>query len=322
MFRWQSDFQPHSSTIASIVRNLLPLTMRRDSIFYQLFRQSPTLLFDLLESPPANAQNYRFDSVAVKEPKFEIDGVFLPPETEVPGVVYFCEVQFQKDEQLYERLFGESFLYFYRNRDRFRDWQAVVIYPSRDLEQGDSYAYRALLGSDQVHRVYLDELGEIDQLPLGVALMVLTTIQENEAPAAARSLLARSSQELQPETSRAIMEIITTIMVYKFTNLSRREIEAMLGLKLQETRVYQEAKAEGEQIGEERGRQEGRKEGRQEGERSLIFRLLNHQVGILPDLVRMQINELSIAQLETLGEALLDFAMLADLEAWLENLPQ
>jgi predicted transposase YdaD len=81
---------------------------------------------------------YRFDSVAVKEPKFEIDGVFLPPETEGKGIVYFCEVQFQKaesavlgspqveqlsktDELLYERLFGESLLYFYRNRVRFSE---------------------------------------------------------------------------------------------------------------------------------------------------------------------------------------------------------
>jgi len=109
--------------------------MRRDSIFYQLFQQSPSLLFELLATAPPNAANYRFDSVAVKEPKFEIDGVFLPPETDSTGVVYFCEVQFQKDEQLYERLFGESFLYFYRNRSRFSDWQAVVIYPNRATEQ-------------------------------------------------------------------------------------------------------------------------------------------------------------------------------------------
>ena len=51
--------------------------MRRDSIFYKLFQQSPSLLFELLTNPPANADEYRFDSVAVKEPKFEIDGVFL-----------------------------------------------------------------------------------------------------------------------------------------------------------------------------------------------------------------------------------------------------
>ncbi|MBF2051558.1 MAG: DUF2887 domain-containing protein [Leptolyngbya sp. IPPAS B-1204] len=54
--------------------------MRRDSIFYKLFQQSPFLLFELLSEPLANTQAYRFDSVAVKEPRFEIDGVFLPPE--------------------------------------------------------------------------------------------------------------------------------------------------------------------------------------------------------------------------------------------------
>lgn len=105
--------------------------MRRDSIFYKLFQQSPTLLFELLTNPPTNANTYRFDSVAVKEPKFEIDGVFLPPENTGAGVVYFCEVQFQKDEQLYERVFTESSLYFYRNCERFSDWQVVIIYPSR-----------------------------------------------------------------------------------------------------------------------------------------------------------------------------------------------
>ena len=91
--------------------------MRRDSIFYQIFQQSPTLLFDLLANPPKNASAYRFDCVAVKEAKFEIDGVFLPPHTDPEGIIYFCEVQFQKDERLYERLFGEAFLYFYRNRE-------------------------------------------------------------------------------------------------------------------------------------------------------------------------------------------------------------
>ncbi|MHC5753427.1 MAG: hypothetical protein ACYTXF_22895 [Nostoc sp.] len=34
------------------------------------------------------------------------------------------------------------------------------------------------------------------------------------------------------------------IAVYKFVNLSREEVEAMLGVKLEETRVYQEAKQE------------------------------------------------------------------------------
>lgn len=85
--------------------------------------------------------------------------------------------------------------------------------------------------------VYLDELGDIRQLPLWVALMVLTTVDDELAPQEARYLLERSSVE-QPETaSRAIIDLVTTIMVYKFEGLSQREVEQMLGITLKETRV-------------------------------------------------------------------------------------
>lgn len=276
--------------------------MRRDSIFYKLFQQSPSLLFELLTNAPINAWEYTFDSVAVKEPKFEIDGVFLPPVQESPGVVYFCEVQFQKDEQLYERVFAESSLYFYRNRNRFSDWQVVIIYPSRSIEQNDIHPHRAFLNSEQVHRIYLDELGDIRQLPVWVALMVLTTVEEGQAPQEARYLIARSQQETSQPSSRAIIELVTTIMVYKFEQLSRTEVELMLGITLKETRVYREIK----------------EEGREQGERSLILRQLTRRVGELPTDVRSRIETLSLEQLENLGEALLDFHRMADLLAWLE----
>lgn len=270
--------------------------MRRDSIFYKLFQQSPTLLFELLTNPPTNANAYRFDSVAVKEPKFEIDGVFLPPENEGAGVVYFCEIQFQKDEQLYERVFAESSLYFYRNRERFSDWEVVIIYPSRSIEQTDIRPYRNYLNGDQVHRIYLDELGDIRSLPVWVALMVLTTVEDELASQEARYLLERSAVEQNEIASRAIMELVTTIMVYKFEQLSRTEVEGMLGITLKETRVYREIK--------------------EEEALNLILRLLTRRIGELPQDVRQQIETLSLEQLENLGEALLDFQVMADLDAW------
>ena len=293
--------------------------MKRDSIFYRLFQQSPSLLFDLLENPPDNATEYRFDSVAVKEPKFEIDGVFLPPDTDRNGVIYFCEVQFQKDERLYERVFGESFLYFYRQRERFTDWQIVVIYPTRSLEQSNTHPYRSLLNCEQVHRIYLKELGEIQQLPLGVALMVLTTVEETQAPEKARYLLARTQQQIaDPEAGRAIIEMIATIMVYKFTNLSRQEVEAMLGLQLADTRVYREAKEEGRL----EGQLEGRLQGRLEGESALILRLLQRRFGAVDEVLAARIQALEIEQLESLAEALLDFTALNDLVLWLNRYSQ
>ncbi|MBE9211335.1 Rpn family recombination-promoting nuclease/putative transposase [Plectonema cf. radiosum LEGE 06105] len=275
--------------------------MRRDSIFYKLFQQSPNLLFELLTNPPENADEYRFDSVAVKEPKFEIDGVFLPPENQT-GVVYFVEVQFQQDKRLYERVFAESHLYFYRNRERFNDLQIVIIYPSRSIEQDEIRPFRSLLNGDQVNRIYLDELGNIRSLPLWVALMVLTTIDEEEATQEARYLLTRSQQEAPQSENRAIMELITTIMVYKFEGKSQKEVEEMLGITLQETRVYREIKEEGRSL----------------EAKTLILRLLTRRVGELPQEVRLCVESLSLEQLENLGEALLDFQGMSDLDAWLE----
>jgi predicted transposase/invertase (TIGR01784 family) len=282
--------------------------MRRDSIFYKLFQQSPTLLFELLTNPPTNADEYRFDSVAVKEPKFEIDGVFLPPESENSGVVYFCEVQFQRDERLYERVFAESYLYFYRNRDRFSNLQIVIIYPSQNIEQSDINPYISQLNSPQVNRIYLDELGDIRQLPLWVALTVLTTLEEERTTEEARYLLARSQQEAPSPENRAIIELITTIMVYKFEGKSQREVEEMLGITLRETQVYREIK------------EEGREEGREGEARSLILRLLTRKVGELSQDLRDRIEALTREKLEDLGEALLDFNSLTDLQAWLAAL--
>ncbi|WP_413171105.1 Rpn family recombination-promoting nuclease/putative transposase [Anabaena azotica] len=279
--------------------------MRRDSIFYKLFQQYPSVLFQLLENPPQDAELYKFDSVAVKEPKFEIDGVFLPPESEPKGTVYFSEVQFQKDEQLYERLFAESHLYFYRNRDRFSDWQAVIIYPSRNIEQSDISPHRSLLNGDQVHRIYLDELGDIQQLPVWVGLMVLTTLKESQAPAAARYLLTKSNQE--SSSNEMILEMITTIMMYRFENLTLREVQVMLGISLERSRAYQEIK------------QEGRQEGLKESALNLVMRLLNKRFGELSEEAKNNIAQLSLSNLENLGEALLDFTSLQDLQSWLSQ---
>jgi predicted transposase/invertase (TIGR01784 family) len=237
--------------------------VKRDSIFYKIFQQFPTLLFELLETPPQKANEYRFDSIEVKEPTFRIDGVFIPPPTANPATVYFCEVQFQKDEQLYERLFAESHLYFYRNRQRFQDWATVVIYPSRNIEQADTRPYRSLLNGDQVHRIYLDELGNIRQLTPSLGLMVLTTLPESQAPEEARYLLAQvESESVEVMEAGAIIELVTTIMVYKFSQLTRQEVEAMLELDLKQTKVFQEAK------------EEGRLEGQQELKLELVKALL------------------------------------------------
>jgi predicted transposase/invertase (TIGR01784 family) len=281
--------------------------MRRDTIFYKLFKQFPSLLFELVDEPPAEAENYQFESVEVKETAFRIDGVFLPPANAVSKTVFFAEVQFQKDEDLYHRFFSELFLFLYRNSIRYDDWFGVIIFASRSLEPSSSSIHRALLESGQVRRVYLDELGDLREQPLGLGLMLLTNVtSETEAVEGARFLLEQARQQ----SEQAIIDLVTTIIVYKFSTLSREEIQAMLGLNLEEPRAILEAKEE--------GREEGKIEGKVEGERTIVLRLLNRRVGNIPGALLSQVQKLSVEQLEALGDALLDFSSVADLEGWLQ----
>ena len=193
--------------------------MRRDTIFYQLFQQLPTLLFEFIPQPPENAQAW----------------------------------------------------------------------------------------------VYLDELGEIAELPTGLGLMVLTTLEGEEAKTQARGLVDRSRD------SRAIIDLVSTIIVYKFTNLSRDEVDVMLGVTLQQTRVYQEARLEGKVEGLAEGEIIGEAKGEAKGEARMIVRQLNRRLGSLSTDVSAQIQQLTIPQMEALGEALLDFTSLVELEGWLRD---
>jgi predicted transposase YdaD len=75
----------------------------------------------------------------------------------------------------------------------------------------------------------------------------------------------------------------------------------------------------GERIGYERGIAEGKQEGKQEGEQNLVVRLLQKRVGNLPEEIRKKIQTLSLNQLESLREALLDFTAIEDLFNWLDS---
>jgi predicted transposase/invertase (TIGR01784 family) len=275
--------------------------MRRDSIFYKLFKQLPGLLFELIEVIPPDGDRYRFDSVEVKETAFRIDGVFLPPDDAVSKKVFFAEVQLQKDDELYRRFFSEVFLFLRRAEVDYEDWEGVLIYGSRSMEPSSSNWYRSLLTGSQIHRIYLDEMGDWRELPLPLGVALLTIASEEEAPAQARFLL---DQEAQPERRENLIELISTIMFYKFSSLPREAIAAMLNIqdvRLEDTRVYQDMQDE-VRIKDRQG---------------LVLRLLNKRFGALPEPSQAQIATMSLDQLETLIEVYPSFQGLLDLENWL-----
>jgi predicted transposase YdaD len=83
----------------------------------------------------------------------------------------------------------------------------------------------------------------------------------------------------------------------------------MLEIELQQTRVYQEAKAEGEVIGEIRGL---------ERERAFVLKLLTRKLVSISPEIQIRVNSLPIEQIESLGKALLDFTQIGDLTNWLD----
>jgi predicted transposase YdaD len=108
-----------------------------------------------------------------------------------------------------------------------------------------------------------------------------------------------------PQASRSIIEMLTTILVYHFNSLSQAEVEKMLGLniRLQDTRMYKDAKAEG----------------KTEERRSIVFLQLDRKLGKLSARTKKKINALELPQLEALTIDLLDFKTIAELEIWLSN---
>ena len=81
----------------------------------------------------------------------------------------------------------------------------------------------------------------------------------------------------------------------------------MFGLsELRQTKVCQEALQEGEQRGLEH-------------ERSLILRQLKRRIDKISQKVKSQVLSLSFTELDSLGEALLDFSTPSDLNDWLRS---
>ncbi|NEO60972.1 MAG: Rpn family recombination-promoting nuclease/putative transposase [Moorea sp. SIO4G2] len=233
--------------------------MKTDTIFYRLFQSFPSIFFELIHHCATEALGYQFASVEVKQLAFRIDGVFLPTTTTAQQPIYFVEVQFQRDSQFYSRFFSEIFMYLDQT-ELSNDWRGVVIYPSRNVDKGATLRYRELLDSPRVSRIYLDELAEISAPSVGIATVQLIVTKEDTAIALAQELIQRTTEEIENERQRTeLLQLIETILVYKLPKLSRREIEAMFSLSdLRQTKVYQEALAEGRLEGIQEGRLEGK----------------------------------------------------------------
>ena len=271
--------------------------MRTDKLFYRLFQQIPAAFRLLALDYPANA--YRFQSVELKEIGFRLDGVYLPADEEPDLPVIFVEAQFQPDEQFYARFITQICIYLYQNPSD-RPWLALAIFPDRKTDKPPKRSFANALESGSIKRLYLEDIQDNSDPKL--LLFQLITCPEAETDS--RLLPFRNGHvKLNLED----LDLIETILIYKFPHLTREEVRKMVAIhevELQQTRFFQE-------IAEEY-QARGRAEGKAEGEATLLKRRLFRRFGSLPTEIETKIANASIGQIETWFDRELDATSLDD----------
>jgi predicted transposase YdaD len=292
--------------------------MHTDPLFYRIFQERPATVFELagLAVPPPGA--YRMHAEEVKQTAFRLDGVLLP-DPGTPGLpLVFAESQFYADPWFYARWLASIFLYLFRQRVT-GPWRAVVVFPDRSFDIGETRPYDDMNRGGTLHRVYLEDLLGRPGLGPGARLARLVVMDREPLLAEARALIDEQTAAGQRE---ATLDLIETVLVYKFPLLSRQEIQIMLHLPvsdLKKTRFYQEVFREGAEQGEKRGEKRGAKRGVLLGQLALVRRQLQVRVGTPTPEQQARIERLSADELGALGEALLDFTGPEDLDRWLRG---
>jgi predicted transposase/invertase (TIGR01784 family) len=282
--------------------------MKTDKLFYRIFLNQPDLIAELIPGIPSDCE-FEYSAPVLKEKETRLDGLLTPTSNNSDVPLIFLEAQMQRDPKFYSRYFQGIFSYI----DQYeisRNWCGLLILLNKRLELGSELPHRNLLNS-QVERLYLEDLLHQDDLSPNLALLRLIVTPKDQAGLAARKILNSVSTEAEFQLK---LDLVESILVNKFTQLTLEEIQKMLNLKetdITQSRFYQEVL----EIGEKKGLQQGV----QQGEANLTIRLLKRRCGNLTAIQEQKVRSLSISQLESLGEALLDFPNMSDWENWLQD---
>jgi len=134
------------------------------------------------------------------------------------------------------------------------------------------------------------------------ALLPLAVLARTDAPTSLLQQVAAQVELIgEPQQQREISAYTEILAGLKFDkDLIRRFLREEL---MRESVIYREIQ----------------QEAKQEGEATLVLRLLVRRLGQVAPELRAQIQQLPVAQLEELGEALLDFSSAQDLTDWLQG---
>jgi predicted transposase/invertase (TIGR01784 family) len=274
--------------------------MKTDKLFYRIFLNQPGLISELVSGIPPDCE-FEYSAPVIKENETRLDGLLTPVNKKTDFPLIFLEAQMQRDQKFYRRYFRGIFSYLEQYETNL-SWQGLLIILNNRLDLGSEIPYQNLL-NNQVERLYLEDLLDKENLSPNLAILRLIIIPKAQAGVEARQILNKATTETEYKLK---LDLVEAILVNKFNELSIEEIQKMLNLReadVTQTRFYQEVLERGEKS----------------GEANLVIRLLNRRCGKLTPIQEEKVRSLSISQLESLGEALLDFQNMSDLENWFQD---
>ena len=225
-------------------------------------------------------------------------------------VILHTEFQTVGDETMPFRMAD----YYLRLKRKFpaQTIQQVVIYLKRtnsNLVRQERYATAEMTHQFRVIRLWEEPVEVFLNTPGLLPYAVLSQAADKE------SVLARVVNELeQIADSREQSNLVAATSILAGLELEEQTIrQLMRSPVMRESTMYQSILREGRAEGLEQGLIQGRTvEGRE-----LVLKLLTRKLGSLSPEVTAKVSALSLGRLEALGEALLDFTSIADLETWL-----
>ncbi|MDJ0798057.1 MAG: Rpn family recombination-promoting nuclease/putative transposase [Calothrix sp. MO_167.B12] len=227
---------------------------------------------------------------------------------ESESIILHLEFQTQPDVEIPFRM-ADYRLRMYRRYPQ-KQMRQVVIYlkPSASpLVQQNVFVIPGTRHQFEVIRLWEQPMEPLLEFP---GLLPFVILSRTEDKVETLNEVAQRIENLtnKPEQSNvaAATSILAGLVLEK--EVIRRVLREEI---MQESVIYQDIVAE--------ATAKGRAEGIQQGEVSLVLRQLKRRIGELNSHLEERVGGLSVAQLEELGEALLDFSNTSDLLAWLES---
>ncbi len=238
-----------------------------------------------------------------------------------PELILHLEFQTAPDANMPLRMAD----YYMRLKRKFpqQDVKQVVIYlrkTSSKLVLQNEYVTNEMRHQFRVIRLWEEEVSDFLTTPGLLPYAVLASSSNKEV------ILQQVVQRIEDIADyRQKSNLVAATSILAGLELSQAIIRKLIKSDImQESVIYQEILREGEAKGEAKGEARGLERGEARGlerglqqEQALILRQLTRKLGNIPSELPARVNSLSIEQLESLGEALLDFNAIADLENWL-----